>query len=281
MKHVIMTLCTLLLYVSSSAQIAIPSASPLTTIQQKVGVTEISLSYSRPSVKDRIIFSKDGLVPFGDYWRTGANNPTTISITDDIIIAGQNLEKGEYVILSKPEESTWQVFLYPKSKGGWNKYIDREAKLVIEVEPENSPSKMESLLIYFDNIKQTSVDLVMHWDQLKWSIPIEVLVHDKVMANINKVMNGPSDFEYFRAASYMYSVDEQLELALEYIQKASNGERPTFFFSRREATILAKLGKYKEAIKAAQRSNELAQDVGNIDVIKLNDKSIKEWTDKL
>ena len=101
------------------------------------------------------------------------------------------------------------------------------------------------------------------------------------MASIEKVMKGPTDFDYFRAASYLNLVDKDLKTALQYIQVASKGENPTFSLLRREVTILAKLGRYTEAIKAAQLSNEKAREVDNIDVIKLNDKSIIEWKEKI
>jgi len=281
MKLTVSTLLMLLTCFLSNAQIVTPSASPLATIKQRIGITDIELTYSRPSVNDREVFAADGLVPFGEFWRTGANSPTSIVISDDITIAGESLVKGEYVILTKPNASSWQILIYKKEKGGWSKYIDREPAASFNAVAAKSPNKMESLLIYFDDIKMKSADIIIHWDDIQVSIPVEVEVHDKVMASIDKVMKGPNDFDYFYAASYLYSVEQDMETALKYIQVASHGSNPTFFFARREATILAKLGRYKEAIAAAMRSNELGKKVGNIDVVKLNDQSIAEWKAKM
>lgn len=282
MKSILSTVLILISAIYCAGQIVIPSASPLAIVNQKVGVTDIKVTYSRPSVKERNIFSNDGLVPFGEYWRTGANSPTSIEVSEDITIGGHILTKGEYIILTKPHETAWHVNIYEKESGGWSKYIDRKPVMTFSTLAANSQLKMESLLIYFDNIKMASAEIVIHWDKSMVRIPFEVEVHEKVMSSIAKAMNGqPSDFDYFRAASYLYSVDQDLNKALAYIQIASHGENPTFFFLRREATILAKLGRYQEAIHAAEQSTDLAEKVENIDVIKLNDKSILEWKEML
>ena len=111
MKFTLSTLFILLISLMVNAQIVTPSSSPLTTIKQKIGITDIELSYSRPSVKDREIFSSEGLVPFGEFWRTGANSPTSIVISDDIKIAGEVLSAGEYILLSKPNEREWEYIV--------------------------------------------------------------------------------------------------------------------------------------------------------------------------
>lgn len=263
-----------------SAQIKIPSASPLITMAQKVGVTEIELSYSRPGVKSRDIFSADGLVPFNEFWRTGANSPTTLTIDEAIEFNGHKLEKGSYVMITKPGLSDWDIYLYRKDKGGWNSYIDKTAVLTITVKSQRAASHMESLLIYIDNIKTNSANLRIHWANTLIEIPIGVEVHDKVIASINKSMAGPSDFEYFQAASYLASNGTDQQQALEYIQMVTKGENPRFFHYRIEAVILAKLGQYDKAIKSAIKSNELAEKAGNIDAVKLNNSSIEEWMAK-
>lgn len=264
-----------------NAQIVIPSASPKLTQTQKIGITDITLTYSRPAVKDRNIFSSDGLVPHGEYWRLGANSPTTLECSGTIKIGGQTLDKGIYVILANPNAKNWDLHFYKKEKGGWNKYIERETSAVVSAKPINLNHKMESMIIYFDNIIHNTAEMVFHWDNTMIRIPIGVEVHEQVMASINKVMDGPTDFDYFNAASYLNSVDQDLETALKYIQVASKGEKTTFFFLLRESTILAKLGRYREAIQAAKKSNELAETAGNIDAIKINNTSIKEWESKL
>jgi len=266
---------------SAQAQLKTPSASPLSTVTQTVGITEIKLTYSRPSTNDRLIFAKNGLVPYGEYWRLGANSPTTIEISDDIKIEEQTLTVGKYVMLAIPNQDQWNIKFYEKEKGGWNKYIDRTPVLSVTANATETPHKLKSMMIYFDDLQTESASLVIHWDKTIVTLPIEVEVHEQVMKDINKIMSGPSDIDRFYAASYLYSADVDLKRALAYIQVATKGDKPTFFYARREATILAKLGKYQEAIEAAEASTKLAEKVGNIDVIKLNNESIKEWKMKV
>jgi len=116
------------------------------------------------------------------------------------------------------------------------------------------------------------------WDGTIVPISIGVKTHDSVMANIDKTLAGPTANDYYTAGAYLLDADQDLDKALMYVQKATHGENPRFWQVRREALILGKLGRTAEAIKAAQKSLDLAKAAGNDDYVKLNEKSIKAWS---
>lgn len=262
---------------SGYGQIRTPAPSPSSTVKQAVGLTEITIDYSRPGVKGRTIFAADGLVPYGKMWRTGANAPTQISFSDDVKVGGKELEGGDYVILTIPTASSWTVNFYPAEGGGWGSYTEKEPAASVKANTDALPFSVESFTIAFNNITSTSADLMFYWDQTIAAVPIEVEVDKKVMADIERVMSGPTQNDYFAAASYYHESGKDLNKALEYIQKATSMEPARFWQVRREALILADMGKKKEAIAAAKRSMKLAEEAGNDDYVRMNKKSIDEW----
>ena len=110
MKKIIALAFTLALFTSVNAQIQTPAPSPFTKIEQKVGLTDVTLEYSRPSAKGRKIFGD--LVPFGKMWRTGANKNTIITFSDDVTVDRQTLKAGSYAIFVTPKQSSWDVIFY-------------------------------------------------------------------------------------------------------------------------------------------------------------------------
>jgi tetratricopeptide (TPR) repeat protein len=113
-------------------------------------------------------------------------------------------------------------------------------------------------------------------------VPVKITADsDKtVMASIEKVLAGPSGNDYFNAASYMHDSGKDLNKALEYVRKATQVASPAFWQVRRESLILADLGRKAEAIEAAKKSLELAKVANNMDYVRMNEKSIAEWTKK-
>jgi len=272
----IVSLCSLLS--TAVAQIKVPAASPRVTVIQEIGLSKVELSYARPSAKERAIFGEEALVPFGHYWRTGANAVTTIEITEDFELEGHKLSKGKYALLTKPNRARWEVLLYPYVAQPWDRFIEDSAALAIDVRTLPRKDFRESLLIFLEDVRLDGASLIIEWANTAIEMSIKIPAHDKIMSGIDRVMDGPSSFDYFNAASYLYMSKTDMERALDYIMKATGGERPTFFFYRREATILAELGRYDKAIIAANKSIDLARQVGNRDAVKLNERSIKAWT---
>ncbi|MGK7368992.1 MAG: DUF2911 domain-containing protein [Candidatus Halalkalibacterium sp. M3_1C_030] len=144
--------------------------SPNATVSQTIGTTEVTLTYGRPSVNDRTIF--DGLVPFGQIWRTGANESTAITFSGDVMIEGEKVEAGTYSLYSIPGEDEWTIII--NSKLSWGTQYDKSADVLrVQVEPETG-QKVEQFMIYFEDVTNNSAECVLHWDTTKVPFTIEV-----------------------------------------------------------------------------------------------------------
>ena len=260
-----------------TSQIRTPAPSPSASLTQTVGLTEITVEYSRPGVKGRKVFATDGLVPFGKVWRTGANQATKISFDKDVTIEGQDVKAGSYAIFTKPGASSWDVMFFEHTTASAGGYGEATPVVTATVTPQTLPFSVESFFITFANLKNDGAELEIIWDNVL--VPVKIGVHtDKaVMANIERVMAGPSANDYYAAGVYMFNAGKDANKALQYVQKATKQGEPRFWQVRWEAEILAALGRKKEAIKTAQLSKELAEKAGNQDYVKINTDNIAKW----
>ncbi|MCB0685760.1 MAG: DUF2911 domain-containing protein [Saprospiraceae bacterium] len=261
-----------------SAQISVPAASPGATVSQKVGLVDVTVDYSRPGVKGRTIFGD--LVPYDKPWRLGANAATKITFSDEVMIGGKTLKGGAYAILATPGHSTWKVMFYPYTSGGFGAYLQDgvEPAVTVTATPASLGDVMiENFLVNFDQLTNNSANLWFMWD--KTGVPVEIKVETAkaVQANIDKVMAGPSAGDYYAAASYYLSEDKELDQALTWVTKSIDMGNEMYWVYRTKALIQAKLGDKSAAIDTAKKSLELAKKAGNMDYVKLNEDSIKEW----
>lgn len=282
MKKILFSLCTIglvaLFMVSAQAQIKTPSASPGAKFTQTVGLADVTIEYSRPSVKGRTIFAADGLVPYGKLWRTGANQATKITFEADVTVGGKELKKGSYAILTIPNATEWAVHFYAHESGSWSSYVEKEAAAIVTAKIIAIPFSVGSFTIDINNLTNDSGSLEFIWDKTIASVPLKFSVKDKVLASIDKTLSGPSTGDYYAAANYYHSIGKDLDKALMWVQKATSVEKPRFWQVRREALILADLGRKTEAIKVAEKSIKLAMEADNDDYVKMNKKSIAEWS---
>lgn len=280
MKRILtFTLATLAF--GSQAQIVTPQPSPAASLTQTVGITEIQIDYSRPAKRDRVIFGD--LVPFDQLWRTGANKNTMIK-TDDVLVFGKDtLQAGTYAIYSKPGKSSWEIYFYTDTENWGNPESWDEAKIALTAKAEaiNKSETVESFTIQIENVEEDGAILSFTWDRTDVNVPFKVLTKERVMANIEKVMNGPSANDYYRAADYYLTEKKELDKALVWINKSLDmqKEKP-FWILRRKALIQAELGDYKGAIETAKASLEGAKAANYDNYVKMNEESIKEWTPK-
>lgn len=144
-------------------------ASPNASVSQTVGLTQVSVTYGRPSVREREIFG--GLVPFEEVWRTGANESTAITFSDDVLVEGELVEEGTYSLYTIPGEDNWMIIINDKLSWG-TEYDQDEDVLRVEVDAEES-HYLEQMMIYFENISEDSGDLVIHWANTKAAVQIE------------------------------------------------------------------------------------------------------------
>ena len=281
MKKFFVTFCVLavlsFLAFDTTAQIRTPAPSPSCKMEQTVGLTTVTLEYSRPSVKDRTIFAADGLVPYGQVWRTGANAATKITFSDDVKLGGQDIKAGSYAILTVPNATKWQIMLHEYDGRSWSSYKDKKPTAMVNAKVETLPIDVESFMISVGELRSNSAELQFIWENTYASVPLEVEVDSRVMKDIEKTLGGPSSGDYYAAGSYYHTSGKDLNKALEYVQKATKVDEPKFWQVRREALILADMGRYKEAIEAAKLSKDLAMKAENKDYVSMNEKSIAEW----
>ena len=263
---------------TTNAQVETPQPSPFSKIEQVVGLTDVTIEYSRPGVKGRTIFGD--LVPFGKIWRTGANGRTTINFSDDVTIGQTNLKAGTYAIFTVPNKDSWDVIFYDNvDKSGTPKEFDK-SKVAARVTAKTNaiPFNVESFSIDINNLQSDSATLEFIWEKTHVAVPFSVPTSKKAEASIDKVMAGPSVDDYFSSAKYFYDNDKDLKKAKEWIETAvALRKEPAFWHIRLQSLIYAKLGDKKEAIEAAKRSLELATKRGNADYVKMNKESIAEW----
>ncbi|MEM7551320.1 MAG: DUF2911 domain-containing protein [Bacteroidota bacterium] len=283
----LLTLITLLIYTQLSvAQIQTPQPSPHASSTQTVGLTEIELDFSRPGIKDRLIFgpeSKGALVPYGKIWRTGANAATTISFSDDVKFGGKDVEAGKYALYTIPNDGEWTVMLYEDLSLGGNvaNYDESKEYARFSSKSKNVDHSHESFFMYVDDITSTSANLYIVWDKTKAWVPIEVTYDDKVTAQIEAQLENPMASVanlYFSASSYYFNEGKDLNQALEWMNKGLEINDRAFWHMHTKAKILAQLGKKEEAIEVAKISKEKASKWagGDFGYIKRNDDLIAE-----
>ncbi|HUQ66333.1 MAG TPA: DUF2911 domain-containing protein [Flavitalea sp.] len=254
----------------SQQELKVPAPSPSTTIKQDFGISSVELSYSRPGVKGRKIFGD--LVPYDKVWRTGANSPTIITFGDEVSIGGKKVPAGKYGLLTIPGQQEWTVII-TKSTDVSSPSAYKEANDVvrIKVKPLELPFPVETFNIFFDNIKPTSMDAVIMWDKTVVPFPISTEIDSKVSAQIDQLMKTDKP-PYFQAAMYYLDNGKDLTRAVDWMDKAIQDNPKGFWIYHNKANALARMGKKKEAVEAANKSIELAKEARNDDYVQLNEK---------
>lgn len=254
----------------------LPRPSPGATVSQVVGLTDVSIAYSRPGVKERKIWG--GLVPYNKVWRTGANEATKITFSDDVKINGQALPAGTYSMATIPTENEWTV-IFNKKTDLWGSfgYNEEEDALRIQVKPQPADF-VERMQFTFTDLKDNSAVVALNWEKLMVPFTVEVDVHDKAMANIKKAMAEVKADDYatpYRCARYYLETDTDLEQALQWIEQSVKIQE-TYFNTAVHARLLGKLSKYKEAVAAGEKSVQLAKANDGPDTTELEGQ-IAEW----
>jgi hypothetical protein len=278
MRKIGITLCALLfLAFSVQAQVKTPAPSPMSKVSQMVGLTEIEVEYSRPGMKGRTIFGADGLVPYGQMWRTGANASTKITFSDDVTIMGNELAAGTYALYTIPNKDEWAVIFY-KDLSLWGvprEYKQEDEALKVMVKPQTINHEVETFLINIGEVGNSKAHLELIWDNTLVAIPVMVATDEMVESSIKKTLNGPSHSDYYRAARYYYDEEKDMLQAHAWIIKA-NEIQPAYWQLYLQAEIAKELKQYENAIAAAEKSIELAKKEGADSYVKNNEKLIAE-----
>lgn len=277
MKKIILYAAMFMVTLAVNAQIKTPAPSPMQTLEQTVGLTDVTLKYSRPSVKGRTIFG--GLVPFDAMWRTGANQNSMITFSDDVLIADTTVKAGTYAIFTKPGAVNWEVYFYNDTQnwGTPKQWDDTKVVAKVVAKTYQMPTSVETFTMAINDLKIDGASLEIIWDKTYVSVGFKVMTDKMVSDSIDKVMGGPSAADYYSAAVYYLEADKDINQAKTWIDAAVALNATAFWYKRQQSLIYAKSGDINGAIKAAKASMAQAKEAGNMDYVALNKKSLKQW----
>lgn len=265
---------------AQAPKVDFPAASPACTLKQRVGLTDFEIAYSRPGVKGRTIFG--GIVPYGQVWRTGANQATKITFNTPVKFNGTEISAGTYGLFTIPGENEWTIVLNKNSaQWGAYQYDAKDDVARFKVKPVMlSDTTLETFTIEFNHIRDESAVLNLVWDKTVVPIRLEVDVTGKVVPQIEATMASPDKKDaglYFQAATFYYNHDLDLKKALAWVNAGLEGQpRIAFELLHLKAQILAKQGDKEGAIAAAKQSSAeaiKAEGAGS-SFVKMNDDII-------
>ena len=256
-------------------QLKVPAPSPAQTVKQTFGLGEVTVEYSRPVAKGRVIFGD--VVPYGKVWRTGANATTKITFSDDVKLEGNDVKAGTYGLYTIPNKDSWEVMLYKDLTLGGNiaDYKTENEIVHFKVKPLALSSKMESFTINMDNVLPTSATLVLVWENTLVPISMTTDIDAKVMKNIDATVANDNR-PYFQAASYYYENNKDLKQALTWINKAIEGNPKAFWMTMLKAKIEYKLADKKAGLASAEKTITLATEAKNDDYVAMAKKLIAD-----
>lgn len=246
----------------------VPAPSPAQTVKQAFGLGEITIDYSRPAVKGRVVFGD--LVPYGKVWRTGANAATKLTFSDDVTFGDVPVKAGTYALYTIPGKSSWTVMLYSDLALGGNVADYNKEKEVarISVTPKMTEGKTESFTINLAKVKATSAVLELMWDYTRVPVKIGTDIDGKVMKSIDAALANDSR-PYFQAASYYYENGKDLSKAKMWVEKAAEQNPKAFWVRMLKARIELKMGDKKAAVATANEVISLATEAKNDDYVKM------------
>ncbi len=266
---------TLFSFTLQAQQLKTPAPSPLQTVKQAFALSDITLEYSRPGVKNRVIYGD--VVPFGKIWRTGANSATTIAFGEDVKVEGKDVPAGTYAIYTVPNKDSWDILLYKDLTLGGNvaDYKKENELLSFKVTPIAIVNKVETFTIDIADVTPSSATIELVWENTRVPIKITADIDSKIMKAIDASVvkdNKP----YFQAASYYYESNKDLKQAGEWVDKAIAQNPKAFWMVLLKAKIQVKAKDNKGAIATAEKVIAMAKEAGNDDYVKMGEKLIAD-----
>jgi len=261
----------------SWAQIKIPAASPASTLKETVGLTDITVEYSRPSMQGRDLFTD--LTPVGKVWRTGANLSTKITFSGDVILNGNAIPAGTYSMYSIPDEHQWTVIINKKISWG-TEYDSTQDFLRVKVPTIINKENIEVFTFYMIPVTDVSAVLGFKWGNIRVEMSMGTNDRQKVLDQIAEVMKNPETVkpnDYWAAASYYNSINNDLQKALDWVDIYLKSAENAYWAYRMKAQIQAKLGDFKSAITTAQKAIDVANQEGNQDYVRYTKLEIESY----
>jgi len=241
--------------------LTLPDASQHATVMQQVGLTDIKIDYHRPGVKGRQIWGV--LVPYNQVWRAGANQNTTISFSNEVIIAGQNVPAGIYGLHMIPTEGDWTIIL-SRDYRAWGSFFYNEGNDLMRFTVKPQASDFQEWLMYsFDEVTPNSTTASLNWDKLKVPFKIEIDLHKQILDDMAVQLTGLPGFfwqGWNQAAMYCYTNTIDLEQGLKWAERSISINK-TAANTYTKALILADLNKGLESAELKTEAFTIASEV--------------------
>lgn len=249
----------LLLAACASAQtprLEFPSPSPLSTLKQRVGLTDVEIVYSRPSARGRPIFG--GLLPFGKVWRTGANAPTILSFSTPVKLNDTPVAAGKYALFTIPGEDEWTIILNKDTTGSPLNYNASNDVVRFTTRSVQIAENIETFSIMINAIRDDSARIDLIWENTAVPIRVNLDLVGQLQPKIEAAMSAEGGRKpYYQAAMFYFDQKLDLQKAKEWIDQAAK-ENATYYVTYLQAKIHAAVGDKEGAISAAKQSSELA-----------------------
>jgi Protein of unknown function (DUF2911) len=243
---------------AQSVILDLPRQSQRAELSQRIGITDITIKYHRPLVNKRKVW--DGLVPYGQVWRAGANENTTISFSDPVTIEGKALDKGTYGLFMIPTADQWTI-IFSKNSTSWGAFTYKEAEDTLRVTVKPAATEMHNTLTYaFDDVQPNSAVVTMAWEKVAVPFKVAVDVHEVVEASLKKQLRGLGQYTWEgwdEAANYLLAEKVALDDALTYANKSIENE-DRYDNELTKSKVLAALNRKDDAAVAEKKALELA-----------------------
>jgi hypothetical protein len=278
-KSLLVMSLMLISYTYTAAQLDLPRISPKASVSQTIGLTNVTVNYSRPGVKGRSIWGT--LVPYDKVWRTGANEATTVTFSDEVKLEGQKIPAGTYSLHTIPSKSEWTIIFNKDAGGGMYKYDATKDAIRLKVQPVAAEHE-EWLSFKFPNVSQTKGQMVLHWEKLRVPVNIETDVVPRVMASAKTAIAAAKADDWrtpYRAAEFSLENSVNLEEALQWVERSIKAKE-TYYNLSLKAKFLANAGNLKEAIAYAEKALQVAKTSSDQEDTTETDKLLAEWNSK-
>ncbi len=278
-----LSLVLLIICLAGQAQVQTPAGSPAGKVSTVVGLTDVKIDYSRPRIKGRKIFGEGPgfLTPYGSIWRTGANDGTKITFSDEVTVEGAKIPAGTYMIYTWPTATEWTVSLYKDLElGGDTEHYDKTKEAAnFKVKSEKLAEKIETLTFNISDISDDSktAKVQLMWENTSVKFSIGVDYDAKVMKSI-EASTKVSPGAYYQSAMYYLENGKDLKQAHEWITKAADANPKAFWVYYQKARIEKALGDKAGALASSKKSWEEATAAKNHDYVNMNEelqKSLK------
>ncbi len=241
----------------SAQDFHMPQASPTVTVNQGFSTSFIKIKYSRPSMRGRVIFGD--LLPYGKLWRTGANEATTLTFGEDVILDGHPLEAGTYALYTVPGKTEWKIILN-KGVDNWGPsgFAKSANVAAFSVPVHHLARPQETFRISIEDMTNNSCSIVLAWADVSVRVPVKADNNARIMAYLDKALKGDKP-PYAQAAGYYLSTGQKLEDALKYANEAIEQNPKAFYLYWLQARVYQKLGQHEKAVEAAKVAAEKAE----------------------